>query len=817
MSAPASRADGLRRIAILRTPLLSRWLLMLCVTYTALISLPLPHRRFETGLDPSWMLGLNWAHAEGLVAGRDIVFSYGPLGYLVFPDPISGEPVLALVFRIGLYLLSMFALYRLAWIMQSRMAAFWTVLMFGLGVALDALSDENQVVVAITAVTLLVLVDRSGWQFAELYLLSFLAGFSVLVKLNHGTEGVALFIAVVGAVAAQNWPPTRPTRRRLLMAVGLLPLTVAVLFLASTGSLLALGSYLLNGWQIVSGYSETMGVPGPLWQAVLAVASIAAAFGAVLLVSGDLHAWLPGLAPAMIATYFVFKHSIVRQPSHVTQFQVRFAMGLLFLLVCARLPRDRRLVLIFQLFSLAVGYAVGVERYPWFDTDLKARLELREAPARLVAFLHWPSSWDRFRTESSTIRARLRLPDGFHRLIGGGSVDAIPWDVDVVQSNGWKWQPRPVFQSYSAYTPALDELNGEHLESSRAAGFILLNFSSIDGRHPFLETPFSWRALLDRYDLKMASTDLFLLQHRQDSRFAPPAAIGHSIAHWGEDISVPQTDGLLLMGPHISPSLSGEMTALLFRSAAVYMESTFRSGRKVRWRCLPRSLGAGFLIQPFPQSLAELRELFLPDPPADFEDRVVSVRFRADKPAEYASEIRVDWSRLPVKAVTAVFPERPLPRATLTPLWLPDYPQPWPANTRLRLRREWIEVIPDTADARVLFDIGPGLGKFNTLVVRARFERTGHIGVFFGKQIAGRGMTAIVPTPNVWLDVYLNVSGNVFWEDEHGTLLRFDPVFSPRRGNTAHIAGIWGSMDAAPAAWPDVQFYPVPQAEIPGR
>jgi len=817
----AIQAEGLQRlITRIRAPIALRWLLMLSVTYAALISLPPPVRFYGTGLDPSWVLGLNWARAAGLVAGRDIVFAYGPLGYLAFPEPGSGAPFLALAGRLGLYLISISAMYRLAWIMPSKIAAFWTALILALGVVLDGQPEESQVIIAIIAVALLVLVDRSHWRFTELSLLGFLAGLAFLIKLNHGIEGIALFLTVLAVVALQNWPMDRRSKRRLIAVAGLLPLSIAVLFLASTGNLLALGPYVQNGWQIVSGYSETMGLPGPLWQAALAMATFAATFAVVLVAAGDLRTLLPGLGPALITAFFVFKHAMVRQDGHAPSFHIKFALSLLFLLVCARLPRDRRLILILQLFSIVMAYAISVEKYPGFDSQVTDRLQLREAPGRLSAFLHWRATWDHVDAQYHAARAKLRLPDRFHQLIQGGSVDAVPWEVDVVRANGWKWQPRPVFQSYSAYTPPLDRLNAEHLESGSTSRFVLLSFSAIDGRHPFLETPLSWRALLDRYDLSLASSSWFLLQHRNDSRYGPPAPVAHSMAHWDEEVSVPQADGLLMMGPHIGPSLSGEVTSLLFRSAAVYMEGTFSSGRRVRWRCVPANLATGFLIRPFPQDLGELRELFLPDPAGPTQDRIQSVRFHAEKPGEFAAEIPVEWSRLPLRtmpAANAVSTRYPFSKASLTPLWLPSDRPPRPTNAQIHVQRNWIEAIPENDDPQLLFDIGPALGKFNTLIVRARFQKTDRIDAFFGIQVDGRGVNAMVPTANQWVDVYLNMSQNLFWKEEHGTMLRFDPVSSAGPGTTAYIAGIWGSPEMAPAAWPDVQFYPVTPSEIPPR
>src|ERR1700722_950414 len=80
------------------------------------------------------------------------------------------------------------------------------------------------------------------------------------------------------------------------------------------------------------------------------------------------------------------------------------------------------------------------------------------------------------------------------QAIGAGTVNVLPWETDVIPANGWDWRPAPVFQSYAAFTPALDRLDAEHYASASAADFVLLNFPAIDRRHPFLETPVSWRA-----------------------------------------------------------------------------------------------------------------------------------------------------------------------------------------------------------------------------------------------------------------------------------------------------------------------------------
>ena len=58
-----------------------RVLVVALVVYFALAAFPPGPLPASSGLDPSWVAGLNMAHVQGLVAGKDWVFTLGPLGF----------------------------------------------------------------------------------------------------------------------------------------------------------------------------------------------------------------------------------------------------------------------------------------------------------------------------------------------------------------------------------------------------------------------------------------------------------------------------------------------------------------------------------------------------------------------------------------------------------------------------------------------------------------------------------------------------------------------------------------------------------------
>src|SRR5579862_9906345 len=92
---------------------------LLSALFISLVFLTVPMAAANLGVDSSWCAVLNWAHERGLQFGKDIVFTYGPLGYLIAPYTLtqpSGSLILtnaALSFHAALGLCLVMG--RLAW------------------------------------------------------------------------------------------------------------------------------------------------------------------------------------------------------------------------------------------------------------------------------------------------------------------------------------------------------------------------------------------------------------------------------------------------------------------------------------------------------------------------------------------------------------------------------------------------------------------------------------------------------------------------------------------------------------------------------
>jgi hypothetical protein len=214
------------------------------------------------------------------------------------------------------------------------------------------------------------------------------------------------------------------------------------------------------------------------------------------------------------------------------------------------------------------------------------------------------AGWLKKSYETSLARIRLQLPLPKLR----GTVDVYTVNQSLAIANGYQWDPRPVPQSYSAYTPALARMNVEHLTDASAPDGVLFALETIDGRLPAFADGPSWPILLTQYRAD------WLRIPAQPSR-APPIAylrrkpgpqritvvatpLLRGMAALGQAVRLPRSDAVLFAKIDIGPNAYGKFEGLLFRQSQLYINFLFPGGRVERYRFVPGMARSGFVISP---------------------------------------------------------------------------------------------------------------------------------------------------------------------------------------------------------------------------
>src|ERR1700753_901504 len=410
------------------------------------------------GLDASWNAGLAMAAHDGLHWGVDVVWTYGPLGFLQtqlvwFTDQtvltFLYQGLLHVVFSVAL----VWALARRLPLLLACVAAFVVVTVLPL-LELSLLS-------AVIASFWLLEEPRSD-RFLNTYVIAAatFAAPAALIKLSTGPlVPVVLLIALIGA---------RVGGRRIAIFVGVLVVELLVLWLLAGQSVGDVPAFIHRSIEISSGYSSAMlrSTEVASWKVTAATlraiaVSIALVAVAWLAPYRDRRGRWAGTLLVALAAFAIYKEGVVRvDAGHLT---VYFANA------CR--------------FWIAVGFGPGRR---WFIPAVAllvfaASLPLRPAGTEhnLNPFDNLHYAFDQARNLVSPGRRAAAMEDGRRGLeatyalepgalaaLRGHSVAVEPWEAGAAWAYRLDWGPQPVFQNYSAYTPALDRMNAATIESA---------------------------------------------------------------------------------------------------------------------------------------------------------------------------------------------------------------------------------------------------------------------------------------------------------------------------------------------------------------
>jgi hypothetical protein len=548
----------------------------------------------DIDLDSSWRLMLGYAFDHHLQFGKDFIFTYGPLGFLL-TNVYDGRH-LAIQLGWNVCFAGGFA-----WVFVSVIGRF---------------SRPRQIV----AYVFLLLVVGAREKEDIFVFVELLAAFSLLrtsqprrplamvttlflaaISLMKFTFGVFAVVAVAAAIIQAR----RDRRRRDAALLGGTYLAgILGLWVGSGQNLLNLPAYVFNSIEITRGYAETMGLPTPGSALPLGIISV----GCLLLYASAVvwnvfdrrRAWLQA-GVFVSATFMTWKHGFVRSDGHLIYF-FDYAMfcGIFSPLLLegrgggdfgSRLAAGAAAAAAFAglavVFPLQVAYALES-----LNTALRQRLAEIVRPAHYHQALR--QGWESAAEKNALDRTRA--------LVGRQTVDVLSFFQGVAILNGFNFKPRPVPQGYTAYTPRLAGLNAARYESTDAPEWVLQRTETIDGRLPTLDDADLLPVLLRNYEFRGEDGPYLLWRrcspdNRYDSFRPKPGA--RKTGRVDQSISL---DGLadrnVWAHLRVQPTLLGRLRSCFYKPAELALEITDNSGHSETFRLNPEIAASGFLLNP---------------------------------------------------------------------------------------------------------------------------------------------------------------------------------------------------------------------------
>lgn len=559
---------------------MASWIVAVVLGASPLIQTP------GAGVDRGWITGLAVAQQEGLKFGSDLVFTYGPWGYLDYPVLISRRAVVsAVLFTVVAVFMAWLALRRaFARTVRDTVAA-----PLAAAAVVMTIPGGGASAMLLIAVSLFLLdhldADRElGW--GVLVPASIAAAWLVQLKFS---EGVALVVMVgIAALVAPG-----PIVRRAALAVGTFLLATVVLWMAAGQRLGDLPKWLVDSGAISRGYTEAMSLEaqpnafGYLMMAAMAVAAVVLWFAATRRLDRRRAVAIAGVSAMLL--YLGFREASGRHDVGHEPFFFILAMPPLIWLAGLAPERTRRLL------PGLCAIALGINGY--LNTNLAEVKRRWSYAVELVAdarFHH--SSVEQARQEA---RVHYDVPvDLLGDTSGGMASDG--WEAAVAWAYSIPWRPAPVFQSYVAYNGHLDALNRDWLVNAPSNRVILRPPNTgIDERNSLWDPPNYVLAEICSTE-PGGSNESWLVLRPSSDRCGQPQELDEVTVRANESVRVPQVGPNTLVTVSFVPddsSLADGLTGELFKTLTP-LRATL-DGRSYR---LPRALAAGPLVVNVPES-----------------------------------------------------------------------------------------------------------------------------------------------------------------------------------------------------------------------
>lgn len=609
-----------------------------------------------SGLDPSWVFVLNHAFTNHLQFGKEIIFTFGPYGFLYS----------------SLFYPEQYGLQILFWLVVASVIAVSTGFLLDKGAPFISTLLAQIILVSGFAITFLFFKgDPVFFSFPLLFIFVLLhsekrARYLVAIPLLALCAFVGLIkftAAMLGLSIVLFAEVYRFSKRKYLpVYLGTYALFFALFFLLAHQNVRNLVAFITASLEVAGGYSEAMQIFGPPGEVM---AFIGLAFCLLVLVAcaewrfgrwreGDQRGLILLLSIA-IFNFMAFKAGFVRHDGHAV-----VAWGSLVTCITIYSTRFYRNVPALSwrlamtvLFISVVGVSMlRYERYTNLNPLDVARATLTTGLSqRIIAIkeLGLNNRFSRLAEEYKLALGKIREASPLPPV--QGTVDLYPWDQALVLAHGLRYEPRPVFQSYSAYNKPLIEANLAHLQGDNAPATLLFDVKAIDDRFPAMEDGASWPDILARYDPIDASGDYLVLGRRTTARIVKTLPVVTVDIPFSRPLGVPQIAGLTWVSIDVEKTLLGTFMNLLFKLPILELHLTMADGSTRIERIVVSNASRGFVIKPIIESNVDFAKVTLNNrAQLAPSDQAVAMKIEGPKHVSwlYNNAIRVSFSKLAI-------------------------------------------------------------------------------------------------------------------------------------------------------------------------
>lgn len=570
------------------------------------------------GLDSSWEIFLHWAYDNNIAFGKDVIFTYGPLGFISKPLIGFQDHIVTVFSRLLLYGLWWMATIKILCSIKDR---FQALSYFVITIISFAYRDIT-IILLLTILTYYFISFSFGkliWSIPAY----FLSASALLVKFNIGFNGL---LATILFSCFYIYKYGIKSITGVLSGFAIFFLSVTGIFYSLQGSTDVV-SFFISSFRLAEDFPTNLGTGFSYIDFLFAIPVILLLFHALReYEKGKTLFYLVSILA--ITLFFTFKASFVRGDKwHLLNFFLFIGALSINLLVFTGFQKNKSfkpLIIIQIVCSLWLVTHFNI--FKWINP--LTVLKIKDA-------IFWKYSIRQVEQENERLFKIQKLPKSFLSRVGNQTIDAYPWDVGRLIVNNLNYSPNYVVQYYHGINPHLDSLTSLHY-SQKGPEFVLMSFRPFDDFHPVIINVKTFTEIWNNYQIADSDSNYLLLEKTNDLRFRQKKVIQKKILREGETLEITNVRNPLFLKAKMSMTILAKIIQVLYKCDLPQLEILYADGTIATHSVPWKNMQQGFLVNNIPRNLNELNSLFNHKNSA----HVSTVKFRYNT-AYYKAEIPI--------------------------------------------------------------------------------------------------------------------------------------------------------------------------------
>ena len=540
-------------------------------------------------LDASWVAALNWAVDKNIEFGKDIVFTYGPLGFIGVPGK---QFLIAFIYNILLSLLL------LPFFKIKNIVSIIFCLIFILTTSMMGILNSIQYLLPIIMILFAFKAKEDKRYYIYMVATILVTIPMIFIKFNN----VALLLFSVIIVDIVTFKESKK-----IFATPIFIVWLILLWILIGQPIENLPTYFKSSLEIMNGYNDAMisgyeNFPTIDFFTVLFLITLTIfhtiKYG-LKKIDGNLRKIL--LLLSILAPLFVaFKYGFVRHDSGHVDLSY-FTIININAFMAITIYREELIALMGKKYIKYIGLALGIFclLYILFKPDsriTKKIYTLMPSIEKSILALTGNMNGELYQAKKSIAF--------YNGMFDNETIDSYPYYQGAIIASNLNYKPRPVIQSYSAYTKELREINSLSLLKDDAPENILFAVQEIDKRLPTSMDSPSWVHILNRYELVNSFNKIGILElhfkKKNKDKFDNLTfkEISSNEYNFNTAIEVPKNQPQIFVSMELKKNLFNKLISFLFRGITYKINLTLVNGQIVPFKIVSGMVQTPVLLSP---------------------------------------------------------------------------------------------------------------------------------------------------------------------------------------------------------------------------